>query len=117
MAADHPFRRSPVRVLKAEIDHSPMDCCDSDPRKVWVVAVGWTYRRAVLTHAEPFLEAAGLTDVEALEDMIFMASLDLNNPPPFEHEGGERLEWPDLVVAPSIEEIHQRLGIAQKGEV
>lgn len=116
MAADetkpgHRFLPSTVRILKAEPDHERMDCCDDDPRKVWVVASGWSYRRAVLTHAEPFLKAAGTEDVMSLEGLLFMASLDLENPPPFEHEGGERLEWPGLHLAPPMSEVYKSLGI------
>lgn len=108
---EHRFLHSPLRVLKAEVDHDPMDCCDDDPRKVWVVVGGWSYRRAVLTHAEPFLAAAGTDDVMSLEGKTFMASLDLLNPPPFEHEGGERLEWPELRLAPRMSEVYKTLGI------
>lgn len=111
MAEGHRFLPSPLYILKAEEDHDPMDCCDDDPRKVWVVVCGWSLRRAVLTHAEPFLEVAGTTNVAALEGMTFMASLDLLDPPPFEHESGERLEWPELKLAPSMEEVHRALGI------
>lgn len=107
----HRFPPTVLRVLKAEVDHDPMDCCDNDPRKVWVVVGGWSYRRALLTHAEPFLEAAGTSDVLALEGVAFMASLDLDNPPPFMHEGGERLEWPGLKLAPPMSEICRTLGI------
>lgn len=107
----HRFLPSPLYVLKAEEDHDPMDCCDDDPRKVWVVVGGWSYRRAVLTHARPFLEAAGTGDVSSLEGMTFMARLDLENAPPFEHESGERLEWPELKVAPPMEEVYRALGI------
>lgn len=105
------FHPSPLHVLKAEPDHPRMDCCDDDPRKVWVVVGGWSGRRALLTHAAPFLEAAGTDDVMALEDMTFFARLDLNNPPPFEHEAGERLEWPELRLARPISEVYQALGI------
>lgn len=113
---EHPFRPSPLYILKAEIDHDRMDCCDDDPRKVWVVVAGWSLRRAVLTHAAPFLTAAGTEDVTALEGMHFMSRLDLLNPPPFEHEGGERLEWPELTVAPSRAEMYERLGIEPPAE-
>jgi hypothetical protein len=116
MAAGHSFLASPLYILKAEEDHDPMDSCDDDPRKVWVVVTGWSYRRAVLTHAEPFLEVAGTTNVAALEGMTFMAVLDLMDPPPFEHEGGERLDWPELRLAPSMEEVYRHLGIAPPQE-
>lgn len=111
MGGGHRFLPSPLYILKAEPDHDPMDCYDDDPRKVWVVVTGWSYRRAVLTHAAPFLEVAGTQNVDALEGMTFMAVLDLFDPPPFEHESGERLEWPELVLAPSMSEVHQALGI------
>jgi len=88
-----------------------MDCCDDDPRKVWVVVGGWSHRRAILTHAAPFLEAAGTDDVTSLEGQTFMASLDLFDPPPFVHEGGERLEWPELRLAPPMSEVYKALGI------
>ena len=110
MAEGHRFLPSPLYVLKAEGDHDPMDCCDDDPRKVWVVT-SWSLRRAVLTHAAPFLEAAGTTDVMSMEGKHFMARIDLSDPPPFDHEGGERLEWPELKLAPSMEEVHRALGI------
>lgn len=111
MAAGHPFLPSPLHVLKAEEDHDRMDSCDDDPRKVWIVVGGWSYRRAVLTHALPFLEAAGTQDVASLEGMTFLSAIDLLDPPPFEHENGERLEWPDLTVAPPLLEVYERLGI------
>jgi hypothetical protein len=95
----------------AEEDHDRMDCCDDDPRKVWVVVGAWSGRRAVLTHAAPFLAAAGTDDLPSLEGRDFLCRLDLNNPPPFEHEGGERLEWPDLRPAPPMSEVYARLGI------
>lgn len=111
MAEGHRFLPSVLYVLKTEEDHDLMDCCDDDPRKVWIVVGGWSYRRAVLTHAEPFLEAAGTANLEALEGMTFMAALDLNDPPPFEHEGGERLEWPELKLAPAMTEVYEHLGL------
>lgn len=111
VVAEHRFLPSPLYVLKAEVDNDPMDCCDVDPRKVWVVVGGWSYRRAILTHAEPFLMAADTDDVMSLEGETFMASLDLSDPPPFEHEGGERLEWPDLHLAPPMSEVYKKLGI------
>lgn len=108
--AEHRFLPSPLHILKAETDGDRMDCCDDDPRKVWVVIAGW-YRRAVLTHAAPFLEAVGTDDVMSLEGKTFMASIDLLNPPPFEHESGERLEWPDLKLAQPMSEVYKALGI------
>jgi hypothetical protein len=107
---DHPYLPSPVRILKVDTDHGRMDCCDDDPRKVWVVTQ-WSYRRAVLTHAAPFLEAAGTDDLASLEGRVFMTRLDLSNPPPFDHEGGERLEWPELTLARPMREICEELGI------
>lgn len=112
----HHFLPSPLHVLKAEADHGAMDCCDDDPRKVWIVIGGWSYRRAVLTHAEPFMKAAGTDDLMALEGLTFTASLDLLNPPPFEHEGGERLEWPDLKLARPLPEIREALGLEPPAE-
>jgi hypothetical protein len=110
MAEGHRYLPSPVHVLKAEENHDRMDCFDDDPRKVWIVT-GWSWRRAVLTHAEPFLRAAGTTDVMSLEGKHFMTRIDLGDPPPFEHEGGERLEWPELELAPPMDEVCARLGI------
>jgi hypothetical protein len=110
MAEGHRYHPSPVYILKAEEDHDRMDCEDDDPRKVWVVA-SWSFRRAVLTHAEPFLRAAGTTDVMSLEGKHFMTRIDLSDPPPFEHEGGERLEWPELRLARPLAEIRAELGI------
>lgn len=107
---EHNYLPSPVRIVKAEVDHDRMDCEDDDPRKVWVTTL-WSLRRAVLTHAAPFLEAAGTTDVMSLDGLHFMARIDLSDPPPFEHEGGERLEWPDLKLARPIAEICAELGI------
>jgi hypothetical protein len=110
------FLPTVVSILKAEEDHDRMDCCDDDPRKVWVVIVAWSGRRAVLTHAAPFLAAAGTDDLPSLEGRDFMCRLDLDNPPPFEHEGGERLEWPDLRLAPPMSEVYARLGITPPEE-
>jgi hypothetical protein len=94
-----------------------MDCCDDDARKVWVVVAAWSPRRAVLTHAEPFLHAADTTEITDLVGMLFMARVDRLSPPPYEHEGGERILWPDLRLAPSIEEVKKRLGInSHEGE-
>lgn len=105
------FHPSPLSILKAEDRAGQMDCCDHDPRKVWVVVDGWSFRRAVLTHAAPFLEAAGTDDLLSLEGKTFFARLDLNNPPPFEHEGGERLEWPELRLARPMSEVYKALGM------
>lgn len=116
MSAPHSFLPSSVYILKAEEDHGRMDCCDDDPRKVWVVVGGWSYRRAVLTHAAPFLEAAGTEDLASLEGEHFMTRLDLRNPPPYEHEGGERLDWPELTLAPPMSEVYARLGITPPEE-
>jgi hypothetical protein len=112
----HRFLPTSLHILKAEIDHDRMDCEDDDPRKVWVVVGSWSYRRAVLTHALPFLEAAGTEDVMSLEGQVFLARLDLENPPPYQHEGGERLEWPELELAPPMSEVYARLGIAPPEE-
>jgi hypothetical protein len=110
------FLPTVVSILKAEEDHDRMDCCDDDPRKVWVVVGAWSFRRAVLTHAAPFLAAAGTDDLPSVEGRDFLCRLDLNDPPPFEHEGGERLEWPDLRPAPPMSEVYARLGITPPEE-
>lgn len=123
--AENRLRQSFVWVLAAE-ERGPMDCCDDDPRKVWVVADGWSYHRAILTHAAPFLEAAGTDDLHALPNRLFTARLDLSAPPPFVDEGPEHLEWPDLTVCDDtpLEEIYEEIGFepglerlkAQKGD-
>jgi hypothetical protein len=99
-----------VHVLHVDIRGGRMDCEDNDRNKVWVTASPWSYRRAYLTHAAPFMEAAEVSDPYALEGMSFMAKLPLT-PPPEEHEGGERLEWPELSPAPSRAEVKASLGI------
>lgn len=107
---------SPVYVLAVSKSEGRMDCCDDGSAKVWVVVTGWSTRRAVLTHAEPFLKASGYTDPYALEGMHFFAKMDLGDPPPFDHEGGERIEFPELEIAPPIAEIHAELGMAPPEE-
>lgn len=108
---DHRYLPTVVSVLLAEEDHDRMDCEDDDPRKVWIVVGAWSGRRAVLTHAAPFLDAAETEDLATLTGRTFMCRLDLSNPPLFEHEGGERLEWPELKPTPPMSEVYARLGI------
>jgi hypothetical protein len=93
-----------------------MDCCDDDPVKVWVVVLGWSYRRAILTHAAPFLAASDYTDPYALEGMTFMARMDLGNPPPFDHEAGERIEFPELKMAPPMAKVYEDFGMSAPDE-
>lgn len=107
---------SPITVLAIDSDGGKMDCCDDDPRHIWVVTA-WSHRRAVKTHAAPFLKAANTEDLYSLEGRMFLARIDLDNPPPFDHEGGERLEWPELTVAPSMDEVRADLGLPARPSV
>lgn len=105
-------RRFPaiVSIVHVDVRGGRMDCEDDDPYKVWVTATSWSYRRAYLTHAAPFMEAAKVSDPYALEGMHFIAKLPMT-PPDVDHEGGERLEWPELRLAPPKHEVYERLGM------
>jgi hypothetical protein len=87
-----------VTVLAVE-EGARLDCCDEDTAHVWVRVTAWTPRRAFLTGAAPFVDAAGKPAAE-LVGVRFLADLDLDNPPGNTDTNGERLEWPDLRVAP-----------------
>lgn len=83
---------------------------DTDPAHVWVTVPAWSPRRALLTGAAPFAEAAGCAP-DALAGRRFFAELDLDNPPATQDTGGERLEWPGLRPCPPLPA--ERLGGAQ----
>lgn len=94
--------------------HGRLDCCDEETHHVWVRVITWSGRRAYLTGASPFVEAAEKAWGECrpgdLKDAHFYADLPME-PPPAVAEPGERLEWPGLELCPPIEEIRESLGI------
>ncbi|MEU0332195.1 hypothetical protein [Streptomyces sp. NPDC006193] len=98
---DHSFGLSPLRVIAVDLDGVPMDCEDDDTAHVWVRVLGWSPRRAFLTGAAPFAAAARCQPAD-LTGRVFLARLDLNNPPSNDDTAGERLEWPDLCEAPPL---------------
>lgn len=89
-----------VTVIAVE-EGGRLDCCDEDTAHVWVRVIDWTPRRAFLTGAAPFVAAAG-KPAAGLVGSHFTARLDLWDPPGNEDTDGERLEWPDLRLAPPI---------------
>ncbi len=103
--------RTVISVIAVEDNYGKLDCCDEEEFHVWVQALTWSGRRAYITGASPFMEAAGaaVPDVYSLKDEHFYADLP-HEPPPAVPEPGERLEWPNLELAPPIEEIKKRLG-------
>lgn len=114
MADARRYYPSPVTVIAIDADGGQMDCFDDDPRHIWVSVMGWSHRRAIKTHAAPFMAAAETDDIYSLEGRNFMARLDLSNPPPFEHEGGERLEWPELTLGELHSQVREELGLPSR---
>lgn len=107
--------RTVVTVIAVEDNCGPLDCCDEETVHVWVDVLTWSGRRAYLTGASPFLDAAGpavLENPTDLKDARFYATLPFE-PPPATPELGEQLEWPDLELCPPIEEIKEQLGIPE----
>lgn len=104
--------RTVISIVAVEDNYGKLDCCDEEEFHVWVQVLTWSGRRAYLTGASPFMEAAGLTaqDVFGLTQKHFYADLPLE-PPPAEPESGEQLEWPNLELAPPLNEIEKELGI------
>lgn len=108
--------RTVVSVIAVEENNGPLDCCDEETAHVWVRVLTWSGRRAYLTGATAFLDAAGPTVLENatdLNDTHFYATLPLE-PPPAAPELGEHLEWPDLELCPPMEEIKEQLGISER---
>ncbi|MEW2250413.1 hypothetical protein AB0907_24100 [Streptomyces sp. NPDC006975] len=101
MTTDHPYRATVVRVIAVDLDGVPMDCEDDDEAHVWVRVLGWSPRRAFYTGAQPFAEAARCHPA-ALTGRVFLARLDLDHPPGNDDTAGERLEWPELRLAPPL---------------
>ncbi|GAA2107852.1 hypothetical protein [Streptomyces synnematoformans] len=89
----------PLHVVAVEVDGGQLDCCDDDPVHVWVSVTAWSGRRAVLVQGTQFATAAGCPPAD-LPGKFFLAELDLQNPPPFEAEPGERIDFPGLRPAP-----------------
>lgn len=109
---EHRLHRAVVSVIAVE-EGGQLDCCDEETHHVWVTALAWSGRRAYLTGASPFVNAAGATvleDVNDLTDVHFYADIPLG-PPPAMPEPGEHLEWLNLELAPPIEEVKKQLGI------
>lgn len=101
-----------VRVVAIEDNHGKLDCCDEETAHVWVRVLTWSGRRAYLTGASPFMEAAGsaVPDLYSLQGERFYADLPVE-PPPAQPEPGERLEWPSLKLRPPIDEVKRSLGM------
>lgn len=87
-----------VRVVAVEGDVQ-LDCCDTDTAHVWVRVIAWSPRRAFLTGAAPFVKAAGMP-ADRLAGALFIAQLDVDNPPSNTDTAGERLQWPGLRYCP-----------------
>ncbi|MET7809837.1 hypothetical protein ABZT26_03120 [Streptomyces sp. NPDC005395] len=87
-----------VRVIAVE-DGAQLDCCDEETTHVWVRVIVWSPRRAFLTGAAPFAEAAGKPALD-LAGARFIAQLDVDNPPSNTDTNGERLQWPGLRYCP-----------------
>lgn len=103
--------RTVVRIITVEDNYGKLDCCDEETAHVWVSVASWSHRRAYLTGASAFMQAApSVPDVYSLKGERFIAELPLE-PPPAMHEPGECLEWPGLRLAPPIDEVKERLGI------
>jgi hypothetical protein len=105
----HPYLPSPVRIIAVSLDGTPLDCEDDDTAHVWVKVPGWTMRRAFLTGARPFAEAAGCEPAD-LAGRLFLARLDLDHPPGNDDTTGERLEWPELRPAPPLPDDFRTVG-------
>lgn len=99
--ADHPYGPTVLRVIAVSLDPMPLDCEDTDTAHVWVKVPGWTPRRAFLTGAAPFAAAAQCEPAD-LTGRIFIARLNLDAVPGNDDTAGERLEWPELRLAPPI---------------
>lgn len=97
----HPWGPSVLRVIAVSTDGAPMDCEDDETAHVWVKVPGWTPRRAFCTGASPFATTAQC-DPEDLIGRVFTARIDLDAVPGNDDTAGERLEWPDLRLAPPI---------------
>ncbi|MFI1767500.1 hypothetical protein ACH41H_36385 [Streptomyces sp. NPDC020800] len=91
----------PLCPIAVNLDGTPMDCEDDDTAHVWVKVPGWTPRRAFLTGAQPFAEAAACEPAD-LAGRVFLARLDPDQPPGINDTVGERLEWPELRPAPPL---------------
>ncbi|MFE2424858.1 hypothetical protein [Streptomyces hokutonensis] len=89
-----------VSVIAVE-EGARLDCCDEDTAHVWVSVPGWSPRRAFLTGAAPFVAVSGKAPAD-LVGVRFVAELDLDNPPGNDDTNGERLERPELGIAPPI---------------
>lgn len=96
----HKWLPTVVSVIAVE-EGGRLDCCDEDTAHVWVTVLGWSPRRAFLTGAAPFVAASGKEAADLVGEH-FTARLDLDDPPGNEDTNGERLEWPELEVAPPI---------------
>lgn len=104
--------RTVVSVEAVMLGQLKMGCCDEETDHVWVTVLTWSGRRAYLTGASPFVKAAGRPAAE-LDGLHFYATLPMD-PPPADPEPGELLEWPELELAPPIEEIEAEIAEAQK---
>lgn len=103
MTTTHRFGLSPLRVIAVDLEGVPLDCEDDDTAHVWVRVIGWSPRRAFLTGARPFAQAADCDPAE-LAGRVFLARLDLDAIPSNDDTAGERLEWPELREAPPLPE-------------
>lgn len=68
---------------------------------MWVCVPAWSPRRAFLVGAAAFASEAGVPPQE-LPGRVFVADLDVDQPPANVGTLGERLKWPRLCVAPRI---------------
>lgn len=108
--------RAIISVVAVEENRHRLDCGDEETAHVWVSVVTWNARRAYLSGASPFLDAlrAASGTEKAPVDLLnerFIAELPID-PPDDEPEPGEWLQWPNLELAPSMDEIRNRPGIS-----
>ncbi|WP_424639862.1 RusA family crossover junction endodeoxyribonuclease [Embleya sp. AB8] len=77
---------------------------DDETAYVWVCVPVWSPQRAFLTKADPFIRAAGVPvdALSALTERVFVADLDVDDPPDTVGSLGERLTWPRLCATPRI---------------
>ncbi|MDT0377302.1 hypothetical protein RM572_00740 [Streptomyces sp. DSM 42041] len=98
--AESRMKLTVISVIAVEFG-GRLDCEDTEEAHVWVETPLWSSRRAFLTGASPFTDAAQCTP-EELPNRYFLAELPADPPPSRpEDTTGERLEWPGLREAPT----------------
>jgi Holliday junction resolvase RusA-like endonuclease len=88
-----------LRVVAVERAGGPGD--DDEAAYVWVSVPAWSPHRAFRTGGDEFARAAGVPAGE-LRDRVFVADLDVDDPPDTVGSLGEALTWPRLCAAARI---------------